>query len=135
MFLWACIDPSDDLWVVAEGADGSKYSYCVPLTKAVDDCMVAYLQNGEPLRQEQGFPARLFVPGFGANHSVKWLRRLKLGTEPFMTRWETSKYTDPRPDHTADMFTFAQQAKSIITTGSSSRVRCSRIPPTTTVSP
>ena len=33
-----------------------------------------------------------------------------------MTRWETSKYTDPRPDHTADMFTFAQQAKSIITT-------------------
>src|SRR5438093_8292329 len=53
-------------WVVAEGGDGSKYSYCVPLTKAMDDCMVAYMQNGEPLRQEQGFPARLFVPGFGA---------------------------------------------------------------------
>src|SRR5437867_10222474 len=60
-------------WLVAEGSDGSKYTYCIPLTKAIDDCMVAYLQNGEPLRQEQGFPARLFVPGFGANHSVKWL--------------------------------------------------------------
>jgi sulfane dehydrogenase subunit SoxC len=32
-------------WVVAEGGDGSKYSYCVPITKAVDDCMVAYMQN------------------------------------------------------------------------------------------
>ena len=28
---------------------------------------------------------------------MKWLRRIKLGAEPFMTRWETSKYTDPLP--------------------------------------
>src|SRR5437870_6737686 len=28
-------------WLVAEGADGSKYTYCIPLTKAMDDCMVA----------------------------------------------------------------------------------------------
>ena len=76
-------------WVVAEGSDGSKYSYCIPLTKALDDCMVAYMQNGEPLRQEQGFPARLFVPGFGANHSVKWLRRLLITDEPYMT-WDQS---------------------------------------------
>src|SRR5438477_3484122 len=72
-------------WVVAEGGDGSKYSYCVPLTKAMDDCMVAYLQNGEPLRQEQGYPARLFVPGFGGNHSVQWLRRVMITDEPCMT--------------------------------------------------
>ncbi len=49
------------------------------------------------LRPEQGFPIRLLLPGCEGNTNVKWLRRLKLGTEPFMTRWETSKYTDPLP--------------------------------------
>jgi sulfane dehydrogenase subunit SoxC len=46
---------------------------------------------------------------------VKWLRRIKLGTEPFMTRWETSKYTDPLPGGKARMFSFEMDAKSIIT--------------------
>ena len=50
-------------WLVAEGSDGSKYTYSIPLTKANDDVLVAYMQNGEPLRPEQGFPARMFVPG------------------------------------------------------------------------
>jgi sulfane dehydrogenase subunit SoxC len=27
------------------------------------DVLVAYAQNGEPLRPEQGFPLRLIVPG------------------------------------------------------------------------
>ena len=47
-----------------------------------------------------------------------WLRRLELGTQPWMTRWETSKYTDPLPDGTARRFTFEQDAKSIITSPS-----------------
>ena len=47
--------------------------------------------------------------------NVKWLRRLELGTEPWMTRWETSKYTDPLPDGTARRFSFDMDAKSIIT--------------------
>ena len=33
--------------------------------------------------------------------NVKWLRRIELGTAPWMTRWETSKYTDPLPNGTA----------------------------------
>ena len=52
------------------------------------------------------------------NTNVKWLRRLELGTEPWMTRWETSKYTDPLPDGTARRFSFDMDAKSIITTPS-----------------
>ena len=46
---------------------------------------------------------------------MKWLRRLKLGTEPFMTRWETSKYTDPLPGGKVRMFSLEMDAKSIIT--------------------
>ena len=47
--------------------------------------------------------------------SVKWLRRLKLGDQPFQTREETSKYTDLMPDGKARQFTFIMEAKSVIT--------------------
>ncbi|WP_164178843.1 molybdopterin-dependent oxidoreductase, partial [Stenotrophomonas maltophilia] len=67
---------------------------------ALDDVIVAYAQNGERLRPEQGYPLRLFVPGLEGNLSVKWLRRIKVGDQPFQTREETSKYTDLMPDGT-----------------------------------
>ena len=51
-------------WVVAEGADPGKNSRNVPLDKAMDDVMVAYGQNGEAIRPEQGYPIRLLVPGW-----------------------------------------------------------------------
>ena len=85
------------------------------MPKARDDALVVYAQNGEPLRPEQGFPIRLLLPGYEGNMNVKWLRRLKLGTEPFMTRWETSKYTDPLPGGKVRQFSFEMDAKSIIT--------------------
>ena len=40
------------------------------------------------------------LPGWEGNINIKWLRRLKFGDQPFMTREETSKYTDPMPDST-----------------------------------
>jgi sulfane dehydrogenase subunit SoxC len=58
---------------------------------------------------------RLFLPGFEGNMSVKWLRRLKVGDQPFETREETSKYTDLMPDGKARQFTFVMEAKSVIT--------------------
>ena len=77
--------------------------------------MVAYAQNGEPLRPEQGYAARLLLPGWEGNTQVKWLRRIEVADQPFMTREETSKYTDPLADCTARMFSFEMDAKSIIT--------------------
>ena len=64
---------------------------------------------------EQGFPVRLLLPGYEGNTNVKWLRRIKLGTDPFTTRWETSKYTDPLPGGKIRQFSFEIDAKSIIT--------------------
>jgi len=47
--------------------------------------------------------------------SIKWLRRIEVADAPFMTREETSKYTDPMPDGTALQFSFLMEAKSVIT--------------------
>jgi len=102
-------------WLLAEGADAGRMTRSVPIEKALDDAIVAYGQNGEPLRPEQGFPMRLFLPGWGGNLSVKWLRRLKVAAEPFYTREETSKYTDLMADGSARIFTWAMDAKSVIT--------------------
>jgi sulfane dehydrogenase subunit SoxC len=105
-------------WLLAEGADAVAMSRSVPLAKAMDDALIALYQNGERLRPENGYPMRLFLPGWEGNMSVKWLRRLKLVAGPVMTRDETSKYSDLRPDGRARLFTFPMEVKSVITSPS-----------------
>jgi sulfane dehydrogenase subunit SoxC len=102
-------------WIVAEGADASKMSRSIPLEKALDDVLIAYAQNGEALRPEQGYPLRLIVPGWEGNIQIKWLGRMMVTDEPFMTREESAIYTDLMPDGKARWFTFVMEAKSVIT--------------------
>jgi len=102
-------------WFMAEGADACKMVRSVPIEKAWDDALIAYGQNGEALRPEQGYPIRLLLPGWEGNSSVKWVRRIKVVDTPVMARDETSKYTDLMPDGRARQFTFLMEAKSLIT--------------------
>lgn len=102
-------------WLLAEGGDAAVMTRSIPIEKAMKDCLLAYGQNGEAIRPEQGYPLRLFVPGYEGNMSIKWLRRLEISDTPFMTREETSKYTDLMPDGTALQFSFLMEAKSVIT--------------------
>ena len=102
-------------WILAEGADACLMQRSIPLEKAMDDIIVAYGQNGEALRPAQGYPLRLVIPGWEGNSNVKWLQRLKLVDQPYMTRDESAKYTDSMPDGTARQFTFVMEAKSVIT--------------------
>src|SRR6202453_2318190 len=102
-------------WLLAEGADAAAMTRSIPIEKALDDALLAYTQNGERLRPEQGYPLRLLLPGYEGNTNVKWLRRLKLGAEPFQTREETSKYSMLMPDGTARQFNLVMEAKSVIT--------------------
>jgi sulfane dehydrogenase subunit SoxC len=102
-------------WLLAEGADAALMTRSIPLAKALDDVIVAYSQNGERLRPENGYPLRLIVPGWEGAINVKWLRRLKLGDQPWHHREETARYTDLMPDGTARQFTFVQEANSCIT--------------------
>ena len=102
-------------WILAEGSDAAVMSRSVPLEKAMDDALVAYGQNGEAIRPEQGYPVRLVLPGWEGNAQVKWLRRIEVTDRPTMTRDETSRYTDPLKDGTARQFSFVMDAKSVIT--------------------
>ncbi|MEO8619517.1 MAG: sulfite dehydrogenase [bacterium] len=102
-------------WVLAEGGDAAVLSRSIPMEKMQGDAMIAYAQNGEPVRPANGYPARLLLPGYEGNMSIKWLRRLKVIDQPNMSRDETVKYTDPLPDGTSRQFSFVMDAKSIIT--------------------
>jgi sulfane dehydrogenase subunit SoxC len=105
-------------WMLAEGGDSAGMNRSVPIEKVLDDCMIAWAMNGEALRPEQGYPARLVVPGWEGNMWVKWIRRLEFGDMPYMAREETSKYTDLMSDGIARMFTWVMDAKSVVTSPS-----------------
>jgi len=105
-------------WLLAEGNDAAAMTRSIPLAKAMKDCLLAYGQNGEAIRPEQGYPLRLLVPGYEGNMNIKWLRRIEISDAPFMTREETSKYTDLLPSGKAVQFSFEMEAKSVITSPS-----------------
>jgi len=102
-------------WMIAEGADEPKHSKSIPIGKGLDDAFVAYGQNGEPVRPEQGFPLRLIVPGWQGINNVKWLRRIDLVDEPYMAMMETSRYPSMRLDGKSRWFEFELGPKSVIT--------------------
>ena len=103
-------------WFLAEGQDAALMSRSIPMEKAFDDAMIVYAQNGDALMPGNGYPVRLLLPGFEGNSSVKWLRRIEFADRPFMTREETSKYTDPLGDGSISrQFSFVMDARSIIT--------------------
>jgi sulfane dehydrogenase subunit SoxC len=102
-------------WIIAEGADACQMMRSIPLSKAMENSLLAYGQNGEAMRPPQGYPLRLINPGWEGNTNVKWLHSLKVTDQPYMARDETSKYSDLMPDGKARIFTYMMEAKSVIT--------------------
>ncbi len=102
-------------WIVAEGADSTGNERSIPMAKAMEDILVAYGQNGEALRPENGYPLRLVVPGWEGTVNVKWLRRITVVDRPYMTRIETVAHAGLMPDGKARRFLFVMEAKSVIT--------------------
>ena len=106
-------------WMLAEGADAAGVDRSIPLTEEImDEAFIAYGQNGEPLRPAHGFPIRLITPGLEGNLNIKWLRRLKFGDQPWMTRWETDRYTQLLASGKAMQFQLRMETNSVITSPS-----------------
>jgi sulfane dehydrogenase subunit SoxC len=106
-------------FVLAEGADGSSMTRTIPLDLVTSgEVLVAYGQNGEMLRPENGYPLRLVVPGVQGVSWVKWLRRVELGDKPYAAKDEAIHYVDLMPDGRHRQYTSIQECKSVITTPS-----------------
>ena len=108
------VDPKAK-WLIAEGADAPHLSRSVPLTKAMDDAMIALYQNGERIMPGNGYPMRLILPGWEGNMNVKFLRRLQLTEAPAMTYYEARTYAPVLPGGKAYQFYFLQEVKSFVT--------------------
>ena len=110
-------------FVLAEGADGSGMTRTIPMSMVLDgQVLVAYGQNGEMLRPENGYPLRLVVPGVQGVSWVKYLRRIELGDMPYGTKDESIHYVDLLPDGTHRQYTSIQEVKSVITSPSGGQV-------------
>jgi len=111
------IDPKAK-WIIAEGADSPRLHRSVPVLKAMDDAMVALYQNGERIQPGQGYPMRLWLPGYEGNMNVKYLRRITLTENPAMSYYEARTYSQVLRDGTAYQFYFLQEVKSFISSPS-----------------
>ncbi|KAL2467521.1 Nitrate reductase [NADH] 2 [Forsythia ovata] len=70
-----CFEGAEDL----PGGGGSKYGTSIKKEIAMDpsrDIILAYMQNGEELSADHGFPVRAIIPGFIGGRMVKWLKRI-----------------------------------------------------------
>jgi sulfane dehydrogenase subunit SoxC len=102
-------------WVLVEGADGGSHSRSLPVSALLKDGMIALYQNGERLRPSQGYPMRLFMPGWEGNVNVKWVHRLEVVDAPAYTKDESGMYTQILSDGQIERFAFHMDVKSLIT--------------------
>ena len=115
----AGVDYKRGRYVLAEGADGSSMTRTIPMELIESgEVIVAYGQNGEMLRPENGYPLRLVVPGVQGVSWVKYLRRIKVGDKPFAAKDEVIHYVDLMPDGQHRQYTSIQECKSVVTTPS-----------------
>ncbi|KAL8167026.1 hypothetical protein V2J09_008525 [Rumex salicifolius] len=78
--LHVCFEGSEDL----PGGGGSKYGTSLKVEMAMDparDIILAFMQNGERLTPDHGFPVRVIIPGFIGGRMVKWLKRIIVTTQ------------------------------------------------------
>jgi sulfane dehydrogenase subunit SoxC len=106
-------------YILAEGADGSGMTRTIPMSMVLSgEVLVAYGQNGEMLRPENGYPLRLIVPGVQGVSWVKYLRRIEVGDMPYAAKDETLHYVDLMPDGKHRQYSSIQEVKSVITSPS-----------------
>ena len=116
-------DLKNGKFVLAEGADGSSMTRTIPMSLIKSgEVLVAYGQNGEMLRPENGYPLRLVVPGIQGVSWVKYLRRIEVGDKPYATKDEAIHYLDMMPDGMLRQYSGLQECKSVVTTPSGGQV-------------
>ncbi|NUS12985.1 MAG: sulfite oxidase [Streptomyces sp.] len=81
----------DDEWV-SNGANLGHVRRPLPLTKALDDVVLAYEMNGEPLPYDHGYPVRVLVPSWVGISNIKWVGDIEVSAQPLYSPWNTDFY-------------------------------------------
>ncbi|MFD3450593.1 sulfite oxidase [Streptomyces sp. NPDC058691] len=64
----------------------------LPVAKALDDVILAYEMNGDPLPPDHGHPVRVLVPSWVGISSVKWVGDIEVAAQPLYSPWNTDFY-------------------------------------------
>ena len=77
---------------VSGGVDLGPVRRPLPIGKALDDVLLAYEMNGEPLPADHGHPVRVVVPHWIGISSIKWVGRIEVSDVPLFSPWNTQFY-------------------------------------------
>jgi DMSO/TMAO reductase YedYZ molybdopterin-dependent catalytic subunit/mono/diheme cytochrome c family protein len=64
----------------------------IPIEKALDDCLLAWDMNGEPIPLTHGGPLRLIVPGYYGCNQIKYVRKIAFTAEQTQAKIQRSGY-------------------------------------------
>jgi DMSO/TMAO reductase YedYZ molybdopterin-dependent catalytic subunit len=79
-----------------KGYGSNRFMKSLDLTNpALDECVVAFAMNDEPLPMLNGFPARLIVPGYFATYWLKSLSAIRVLDAPDDNFWMKAAYRIP----------------------------------------
>jgi len=79
--------------LIFRGADG--YSDSITLEKGLqEDTLLAFGMNGVALPKENGFPARIIVPGIFGMKNVKWLTAIEVTDYDYQGYWQKRGWSD-----------------------------------------
>ncbi|MET9517522.1 sulfite oxidase [Streptomyces sp. NPDC002994] len=81
----------DDAFV-AGGVSLGRPRRPLPVAKAMNDVILAYEMNGEPLPYDHGFPVRVVAPSWVGIASIKWLGDIEVSDTPLSSPWTTQFY-------------------------------------------
>ena len=87
---------------ISGGTNLGKVRRPLPVSKALDDALLVYEMNGEPLPPDHGFPVRLIVPGWIGVASIKWLGQIEVADQPLFSPFNTTLYRLIGPSYPAD---------------------------------
>jgi DMSO/TMAO reductase YedYZ molybdopterin-dependent catalytic subunit len=91
----------DAEYVTADGMNLGHVRRPLPLSKALDDVLLAYEMNGEPLAPDHGYPVRVVAPSWIGIASIKWVGDIEVAAQPLYSPWNTDFYRlfgDPYPE-------------------------------------
>jgi DMSO/TMAO reductase YedYZ molybdopterin-dependent catalytic subunit len=115
-----------DAPVVSGGIDNGRVRRPIPIAKALDDALLAYEMNGEPLPPDHGFPLRLIVPGWVGVANIKWVGDIEVADRPLFSFWNTHEYVLRGDAYPEEQVLTTQVVKSAWALAPSARLPASR---------